>query len=275
MTSLPHDRFCDEIVTQTGLLQEVVAGADLSATVPTAPDWTLADLLRHIGGNLRALEQAVRTGVPVIEPEREVPGHAGPGGDDPAALDAWLSSAAGAAAATLRSAGPDVEAQVWNIRWPTAAWARRAAQDITVHRADAAGTVGAGYTVDGDLAVDAVDEFLDLLSGLAAAEAARDGAGAAGDRAEGAGAAGPGAAGTVHLHATDVGPGLAAEWLVTLDLPTFHWRHAHEKATVAVRAPLADLLRVVTRRLPPDAEGVEVLGDRAVLDAWLERLRLQ
>jgi uncharacterized protein (TIGR03083 family) len=262
MTSLPHDRFCDEIVTQTGLLREVVAGADLSATVPTAPDWTLADLLGHVGGNLRALEQAVRTGVPVTEPEREVPGHAGPGGDDPAALDAWLAAAAEAAAATLRSAGPDTQAQLWDVRWPTAAWARRAAQDIVVHRADAAGTVGATYQVDGDLAVDAVDEFLDLLSGLAAA---------AGD----AGGAGPGPAGTVHLHATDAGPSLSAEWLVELGLPTFRWRHAHEKAAVAVRAPLADLLRVVTRRLSPDAEGVEVLGDRAVLNAWLEQLRLQ
>src|SRR5215218_7448678 len=171
MTSLPHDRFCDELVTQTGLVREVVAGAgaDLSATVPTAPDWTLADLLRHIGGNLRAVEQAVRTGVPVTEPEREVPGHAGPGGDDPAALGDWLAQAAEAAATTLRSAGPDAQAQIWDIRWPTAAWARRAAHDLVVHRADAAGTVGAAYRVDGDLAVDAVDEFLDLLSGLAAA----------------------------------------------------------------------------------------------------------
>ena len=265
MTSLPHDRFCDEIVAQTGLLREVVAGADLSATVPTAPDWALADLLRHVGGNLRALEQAVRTGIPVTEPEREVPGHAGPSGDDPVVLERWLASAAEAAAATLRAAGPDAEVQLWDVRWPTAAWARRAAQDIVVHRADAAGTVGAGYTVDEDLAVDAVDEFLDLLSGLAAAEAARVGAGG-GD---------PGPGGTVHLHATDADPGLSAEWLLTPDPPAFRWRHAHEKATVAVRAPLADLLRVVTRRLPPDSEGVEVLGDRAVLDAWLERLRLQ
>jgi uncharacterized protein (TIGR03083 family) len=261
MTSLPHDRLCDEIVGQTGLLREVVAGADLSATVPTTPDWDLADLLRHVGGNLRALEQAVRTGVPVTEPAREVPGHAGPSGDDPAALDAWLAEAATAAAATLRSAGPDAEARLWTVRWPTAAWARRAAQDIVVHRADAAGTVGAAYTVDGDLAVDAVDEFLDLLSGLAAAGAA--------------GGAGPEPGGTVHLHGTGADPGLPAEWLVELDLPTFRWRHAHEKATVAVRAPLADLLRVVTRRLPPDSEGVEVLGDPAVLDTWLERMRLQ
>jgi uncharacterized protein (TIGR03083 family) len=261
MTNLPHDRFCDELVTQTGLVREVVAGADLSATVPTAPDWTLADLLRHVGGNLRAVEQAVRTGVPVTEPEREVPGHAGPGGDDPAALDAWLAEGAEAAAATLRSAGPDAHAQIWDIRWPTGAWARRAAHDLVVHRADAAGTVGAAYRVDGDLAVDAVDEFLDLLSGLAAAGAAA--------------AAGPGPGGTVHLHATDADPGLPAEWLLVPDPPGFRWRHAHEKATVAVRAPLADLLRVVTRRRLPDADGVEVLGDRSVLDAWLDRLRLQ
>jgi uncharacterized protein (TIGR03083 family) len=263
MTNLPHDRFCDELVIQTGLLREVVAGADLSATVPTAPDWALADLLRHTGGNLRAVEQAVRTGVPVTEPEREVPGHAGPGGDDPAALDAWLAEGAEAAAATLRSAGPDAPAQIWDIRWPTAAWARRAAHDLVVHRADAAGTVGAAYRVDGDLAVDAVDEFLDLLSGLAAAGAAAG----AGD--------GPGPGGTVHLHAIDADPGLPAEWLLVPDPPGFRWRHAHEKATVAVRAPLADLLRVVTRRRPPDADGVEVLGDRSVLDAWLDRLRLQ
>jgi uncharacterized protein (TIGR03083 family) len=261
MTSLPHERFCDEIVTQTGLLREVVAGADLSATVPTAPDWALADLLGHVGGNLRAVEQAVRTGVPVTEPGREVPGHAGPGGDDPLPLLAWLGSAAAAAAETLRSADPDAEAQMWDIRWPTAAWARRAAHDIVVHRADAAGTVGAAYRVDGDLAVDAVDEFLDLLSGLAAA-----GSGSEGD---------PGPGGSVHLHATDAGSGLTAEWLLTPDPPAFRWRHAHEKATVAVRAPLADLLRVVTRRLSPDAAGVEVLGDRAVLDAWLEHMRLQ
>jgi uncharacterized protein (TIGR03083 family) len=256
MASLPHDRFCDEIVTQTGLLREVVAGADLSATVPTTPDWSLADLLRHVGGNLRAVEQAVRTGVAVTDPEREVPGHAGPG-DDPAALDTWLASAAAAAAATLRSAGPDAEAQLWNIRWPTAAWTRRAAHDIVVHRADAAGTVGAAYRVDAELAVDAVDEFLDLLGN------------------PGIGGGDPEPGGTVHLHATDAGPALPAEWLLTPGPPGFGWRHAHEQATVAVRAPLADVLRVITRRLSPDAEGVEVLGDRAVLDAWLERMRLQ
>jgi uncharacterized protein (TIGR03083 family) len=262
MTRLPYDRFCDEVVLQTGLLREVVAGADLSVTVPTTPDWTLAQLLRHLGGNLRSVETAVRTGSAVTEPERQVPGHGGPSGDDPAALDAWLAGAAARFAETLGKAGPDAEAQVWQVRWPTADWARRAAHDLVVHRADAAGAVGAGYSVAPDLAADAIDEFLDLLSG---------GFGAAGGSEAGGD---PGAGATVHLHATDAGPGVAAEWLVELGSPAFIWRHGHERATVAVRARLADLLRVVTRRLPPDSEGVEVLGDREVLDGWLERLRL-
>jgi uncharacterized protein (TIGR03083 family) len=267
MSSLEHGRFCQEVVNQTGLLVATLEGAELSATVPTAPDWSLSDLVRHVGGNLRSVEQAVRTGEPVTDPEGQVPDHGGPAGGDPAPLFAWLTEAAGRFASTLSAAGPAVEAQVWTVRWATAAWARRAAHDLLVHRADAAGTVGAAYRVDGDLAVDAVDEFLDLLSGLAAAGAAGGGGGGGGGD--------PGPGGTVHLHATDAGPGLSAEWLVALDPPSFRWHHAHEKATVAVRAPLADLLRVVTRRLPPDSEGVEVFGDRAVLDAWLERLRLQ
>jgi uncharacterized protein (TIGR03083 family) len=262
MAGLEHGRFCDEVGNQTDLLLAVVEGADLSATVPTAPDWSLSDLLRHIGGNLRSVEQAVRTGTAVTEPERQVPGHAGPGGDDLGPLAAWLSEAAGNAARTLAGAGPDAEAQVWVVRWPTASWARRAANDIVVHRADAAGTVGATYRVAPDLASDAVDEFLDLMS----------------TQTSRSGAAGPEAAplsGSIHLHATDTGPGVPSEWLIELASPTFTWRHAHERADAAVRGPMADVLRVVSRRLPPDADGVEVLGDRGLLEAWLDRMRLQ
>ena len=62
MSSLEHGRFCQEVVNQTGLLVATLEGAELSATVPTAPDWSLSDLVRHVGGNLRSVEQAVRTG---------------------------------------------------------------------------------------------------------------------------------------------------------------------------------------------------------------------
>src|SRR5215813_7071210 len=106
MTPLPHDRSCDEGVSRAGMLTDVLQGADLAVTVPTCPDWTLAGLVRHIGGNLRSVETAVRTGTPVEDPGGQVPGAAGPGGGDPATLEAWLAGAAARYAGTLRDAGP-------------------------------------------------------------------------------------------------------------------------------------------------------------------------
>jgi uncharacterized protein (TIGR03083 family) len=262
MTQLGHDRYCDEVVTQTDLLTDLLEGADLSVIVPTCPDWTLADLVRHIGGNLRSVETAVRTGTAVVEPARQIPDHAGPPEDDPAALDAWLSTAAARFADTLRRAGPAVDAQVWTVRAPTAFWARRAAHDLVIHRADAAGTVGADYTVAPEVAADAVDELLELFSDPQVASSSPR-------LAE---LRGPGR--SIHLHATDTEPGLAAEWLIELGTDGFSWRRGHERASVALRGPLADVLRVFYRRLPADSERVEVLGDAALLDFWLERTAL-
>jgi uncharacterized protein (TIGR03083 family) len=263
MTLLGHDRYCDEIVTQSDLLRAVVDGADLSVTVPTTPDWTLAQLLRHIGGNLRAVDLAVRTGTAVVEPAKQVPDWAGPDGDDPAALDAWLAEAAARSAATLRQAGPDTAAQVWVYQRPTGFWARRGALDLVVHRADAAGTVGADYAVAPEVAADAVEELLELMSNPEVAAASPRTA-----ELRGGGE-------TIHLHATDTDPRLAAEWLIEFGPDGWTWRRGHEKATVALRGPIADVLRVFYRRLPAASERVEVLGDAALLDFWLERVSLQ
>ncbi len=65
MTRLAHDRYCDEIAHQVGRFGAVLSsGADLSATVPTCPDWTLEDLVRHVGRALRWTELTVRTRAP-------------------------------------------------------------------------------------------------------------------------------------------------------------------------------------------------------------------
>jgi uncharacterized protein (TIGR03083 family) len=261
--ALGHDRYCDEVIIQTDLLRKVVQGADLSVTVPTTPDWNLAQLLRHIGGNLRAAETAVRTGTAIVEPAKQVPEAAGPPEDDPDALDAWLAEGAARLAETLRRAGPDVQAQIWVHRHRTGFWARRAAQDLVVHRADAAGAVNADYTVAPELAADAIDELLELISDpqvRSASPALQE-------------LRGPGR--SIHLHATDAEPGLAAEWLIELGSDGFTWRRGHDKATVALRGPLTDVLLVFYRRLPADSQRVEVVGDASLLDFWLERVRLQ
>jgi uncharacterized protein (TIGR03083 family) len=258
MTFLGHDRYCDEVITQTDLLRELLKGSSLSLTVPTTPDWTLAELVRHVGGNLRTVETAVRTGAA----DKQAPDVAGPVADDPPALEAWLAEAAARFADTLRRAGPAAQAQVWGFQGSTAFWVRRAAHDLVIHRADAAGAVGADYAVAPEVAADAIDGLLELISDPQVAASAP---GLAELR-------GPGQ--SIHLHATDTEPGLAAEWLIELGVDGFTWRRGHQQATVALRGPLAEVLLVFYRRLPAGSEQVEVLGDAALLDFWLERVSL-
>ena len=70
--------------------------------------------------------------------------------------------------------------------------------------------------------------------------------------------------------ATDPGLSGTGEWLVTRTPSGVTVARSHGKADVAVRGPAVGLLLVLTRRLPPSAPGVEVLGEHALLTHWLE-----
>ncbi|RCG26984.1 maleylpyruvate isomerase family mycothiol-dependent enzyme [Sphaerisporangium album] len=258
MAPLGHDRYCDEIINQSGMLRELVKGFEPSVPVPTCPGWTLAALVRHIGGNLRTVGTAVRTGTPVSDPAAQVDGLAGPGTDDWAELDPWFSEGAETYTAALRAAGPDAEATVWGFQGNTTFWVRRAVHDIVVHRADVALAVGGDYAVAPELAADAIDELLELFKGQQA-----------GGMPPLAELRGTGE--TIGLQATDAD----AAWLITLGADGFtSGRAGGEAATVTVRGPLIDVLLTLYRRLPADGGRVKVLGDSALLDFWLARASL-
>ncbi|CAL9422444.1 maleylpyruvate isomerase family mycothiol-dependent enzyme [Streptomyces sp. Tu 3180] len=261
MTRLPHDRYCDEIAHQVGRLRAVVtSGADLSGTVPTTPDWSLEQLVRHVGGALRWVELMVRTRAEEEVPEERVPGAAGPDGrGDPAALDAWLAQSGELVVGALREAGPDAGVWSWAGIRTAGFWARRMTHEITVHRADATLAAGLPYEVAPEVAADAVDEWLQIVEWAQRTlpqDAVRE-------------LRGPHR--SIHLHATDTGPELNAEWLVELTEDGVSWRRGHAKATVALRGPLTSVLLAFYRRLPLDTPEVEVLGDRGLLESWLER----
>jgi hypothetical protein len=89
---------------------------------------------------------------------------------------------------------------------------------------------------------------------------------------------------SIHLHATDTPDGVNAErsemgvpppegWgrIVELTEEGVAWRRGHEKATVALRGPLTEVLLAFYRRLPLDDGRLEVLGERELLEFWLER----
>ncbi|WP_328493688.1 maleylpyruvate isomerase N-terminal domain-containing protein [Streptomyces sp. NBC_00414] len=265
MTLLGHDRYCDEIVGQTALLRGRLAGADLTATVPTCPDWTLRQLAVHVGEAHRWSEHIVRTGAARNVPVEDVAGAVGPEDDDPASLDAWLAEGAELAAETFRDAGAGTPAWSWAWEHTAGFWARRMAHETVIHRADAAatvgtvGTAGVAFEVAQDLAADAIDEWLQIVRFAQERypdDAARE--------LRGAGR-------SIHLHATDSEPGLDAEWIVEFGDEGIDWRRGHEKATVALRGPLTEVLLAFYRRVPVDGGRLEVLGERELLDFWLER----
>ncbi|MFJ3717797.1 maleylpyruvate isomerase N-terminal domain-containing protein [Streptomyces sp. NPDC090057] len=261
MTLLAHDRYCDEIELQVRQLRAVVtSGADLAATVPTCPEWSLEDLVRHMGGALRWVDTLVRARAQENIPLERVPSGSGPEErGDAAALDKWLAETGESTVAALREAGAGTAVWTWAGNLDSGFWARRMAHEITVHRADAALAADLPYDVASDIAADAVDEWLQLVEWVqrnAAHPAAAE-------------LRGPGR--SIHLHATDAGPDLNAEWIVELGEEGVRWRRGHEKATVALRGPLTSVLLAFYRRLPLDAPGLEVLGERAVLEFWLER----
>ncbi|PZT70440.1 hypothetical protein DN402_10420 [Streptomyces sp. SW4] len=262
MTHLAHDRYCDEIAHQVGRFGEVLAsGADLSATVPTCPDWSLEELVRHVGQALRWVDLIVRTRAREEVPLDKVPGSEGPADrGDAAALQAWLAEAGAQVVAALREAGPDTRVWTWSGVDTSGFWARRMTHELVVHHADASLAAGLPLApVAAEVAADAVDEWLWIVRFV---QQVLPDSPVQGLRLPGR---------SLHLHATDTGPELNAEWLIEPAEDGVTWRRGHEKATVALRGPLTSVLLAFYGRLPLDAPGLEVLGDRELLEHWRER----
>lgn len=260
------DRYCAEIIEQTRQFRDTLGSASSDVRVPSCPEWTLRELAVHVGNAHRWAGEIVRRRATSFVPEQEVPGHDGPGasaGDDPeadaAALDAWLAEGARILSDELRAAGEDTPVWTWFTEQRAGFWARRMTHETLVHRCDAALAAGIEFEADADVAADCLDEWLEIVTSPLSAEHKPE-LRRLGERA----------GDTLHLHATDTSQTVAAEWLITLGENGIAWRRAHEKATVALRGPLTDVLRVFMRRLPPTDGRVEVLGDAALLDAWLD-----
>ncbi|MBB5933248.1 maleylpyruvate isomerase family mycothiol-dependent enzyme [Streptomyces zagrosensis] len=258
MSRLGYDRYRTAFTAECDQLHATIADADLSVKVPTCPEWTLAELLRHVGRAQRWAEYLVSTrATEYVADER--PESAAPEGDDPQAMAAWLADGAARFAATLSEAGPDAPVWTWAPEQSPAFWARRMTHETAIHRADAAATTGAAYTVDPEIAADAIDEWLEIISNPLAVEYNPK---LAELRGKGE---------TIHLYATDAPAELAAHWVIELVADGIRWSRAKGEATVTVRGPLTDLLRVFYRRLPVSTDRVEISGDRSVLDFWLDR----
>lgn len=242
------------LIAENAALADLLCDADLSIPVPTCPDWTLDQLMRHVGRGDRWCTQIVaERSAEFIDP-RTVSG-----GKPPADRDgqiAWLRDGPRALLDAVAQTG--AQTPVWTFLGPRPAgwWVRRRLHETAVHRADAALALGAGFDIDPALAADGLTEYLERVvvrAGMPGGEP---------PLAEGQ---------SLHLHATDSGLGQTGEWTIRGGAEGISMGHDHGKATAALRGPARDLLLALVRRGGVAELGLEFFGEQAVWDTWLAR----
>jgi uncharacterized protein (TIGR03083 family) len=222
--------------------------------VSTCPGWTLKQLFRHVGrGNRWAAQIIADRRSESLDPREVRDGK--PPDDTDAAID-WLNTGAQLIVDAVDRVGPVTRVWTFIGARPCGWWIRRRLHEATVHRADAALALGVEYDLSPELAADGISEWIERVSIEA--------------RSQPSPALELGQ--TLHLHATDDGLGPTGEWTITSDVEDgLAWSHDHGKGDAALRGPAKDLLLAVVRRQGAAESGVEVLGDSAVWDRWLER----
>ncbi len=227
----------DAVIAREGAALADAAEGNLDAAVPNT-DWTVADLIAHVGRLTRFFGGRLRkaNGGDFYDTEQ-------PEGEDPVR---WLRDGVGILRTELGAADPDIPVKTWAGELPPSWLWRRMSQELAVHRWDAQAGAGDPQPIDEELATDGIDEFFEVFCPMA-------------DFSE--------PVGTLHLHATD-GDG---EWFVDTTSGSLTWERAHAKGDVAVRGSTSDLLLVLWGRVSPDA--VEVIGDESVLTHFHAKTR--
>lgn len=221
-----------------------------TASVPSCPGWTTADLVHHVGEALRWARLSVPRGVTTVpEPLVELPRPSWP-----AALDALRTEFA-ATIETLDAVDAELPAWNWAPQAKKAAfWQRRIAHEVAVHRWDVELAAGIPTPIEAKLAADGVNEVFDSFL-------------PAGRRRQ------PSELhGVVHLNATDAG----YEWFVRLrgsgiallDTGTILDTDDHHPRAAAT-ATASDLLLMLWGRLQPEI--LDITGDARLVAALQTR----
>ncbi|MEU4219487.1 maleylpyruvate isomerase family mycothiol-dependent enzyme [Actinoplanes sp. NPDC026623] len=248
MTQLPFPESLDLIAERSAALRSAVAAAcDLELRVPGCPDWSLRDLVVHLGRVQRFWAAVVAAGPAdgpppasaVIEPE--------PHGD----LSAWSAESTRLLLESLRAAGPDRDCWTWwgasEAPMTSGAVARHQVQEAAVHAYDAQETIGKPEPIPAGVAADIVDELLVVTLGSLGAW--------------------PHRSVRIALSALD-GP----TW--TVDLTPGGARPgpaAGDEPLATMRASAGDLVLALYTRIPLDR--IEIVGDREVIErfqAWTD-----
>lgn len=215
------------------------ARGPLDARVPSCPDWSLGDLVWHLGGVQWFWSEIVRTRAT----ERE--GIAQPLDPPDDELPSWFDDVSTGLVDVMEAADASMRVWSWAGGRQDVAWViRRQAHEAAVHRWDAQRSIGEPEPIASALAADGIAEFFDWMFGP------EDVAGAEGSV-------------TVQLAPTDAD----ATWVVGVRDGLIDLAAEPADADATARGSSSDLLLLLWRRIGPD--DVQVEGDRAALQRFL------
>jgi uncharacterized protein (TIGR03083 family) len=150
-----------------------MASHDLDAPVPPCPGWAVRDVVVHTGEVYSHKVACMRM---PEGPEHIDDWNHGPGeGED---MLGWFRERYDELVTELTARGPEAVSYTWHDPDQTVGfWFRLMALETAVHRADVESAFNAITAVDGDLAVDGIDEVLDLFLVYQAEDVGPDGPG--------------------------------------------------------------------------------------------------
>ncbi len=256
MTELNAEHTRRAIVEHTRRLAESAAAAGPDTVVPTAPKWTVADLVEHVGQTHHWIAEIIERR---ITDPTQLPTEVAVLPSDPREWPTWLSESAQRVADACSDDALD--APVFNAsgdeRSGTQFWMTSALNESVVHGVDAANAADLPADIDADVAAALISNHLKMLTSptweMQRPESAR---------------AIRGTGQTLQWLATDTGA-----WFVERRPEGATWLPETQQADVTVSGPAQSLLLTLTRRRPfadREATGITVDGDLDLAQHWLD-----
>ncbi|KAA2261495.1 maleylpyruvate isomerase family mycothiol-dependent enzyme [Solihabitans fulvus] len=260
MTELNAETARRAIVEHTRRLAESAVAAGPDAAVPTAPKWTVTDLVNHVGQTQHWVAEIIErriTDPTQLPMEMAVPP------TDPREWQAWLSESAQRVASACSDDALD--APVFNAagdqRSGTRFWMASMLNEAVVHGFDAANAAGRPADIEADIAAALITNHLAMLTSptweMQRPESAH---------------AFRGTGQTLQWLATDTADGAGA-WFVERRPDGATWQPGTQRADVTVTGPARSLLLILTRRLPltdRETTNISVDGDTDLAQHWLD-----
>jgi uncharacterized protein (TIGR03083 family) len=160
MQTLSHHDMLTLIEDRSSALRAAADQAGETASVPGCPDWTVKDLVAHLGEVHLFWAAVLAAGPAENPPADELVGDTEPHGD----LLAWSADATTKLIASLAEAGPHRMCWTWwessGAPMTSAAVARHQVQEAAVHAFDAQQAAGKGEPLPAAIAADGVGEYL-------------------------------------------------------------------------------------------------------------------